>query len=314
MKNQLRIYKHYKQNTNTPITRPPSRRGGIGHMLIILPTKFTGSAFKFRHFNHSEKEFKPSAGSRSSYQVIAWYSDVELIATPVISGNLCAFVYTIYHKEIGPLCIPSLFPAADLLSTETCFKYRLRHILRRWSQQCKQVAISETPSEVNCSLKMVFPKNCDLRYPVDFISRLLIQAAKKEGFGALHATLTFVQTRNASPPTVRQSSRGYYETWDLDLDDGFIEGDEGTLEIDGGISRLDNTITAADQAFYKALGGCGWRSHIPTEVVGDILDMSLCPSREVSVDWDKVDFQTGKGQVLISRLCLSPDQFLFIVD
>ncbi|KAF8426724.1 hypothetical protein EV426DRAFT_687727 [Tirmania nivea] len=280
-------------------TRPPSSQAGIAYTLVLLPSRFAGGDFVFTHPSHMAMESKPSIASRSSYQVLSWFTDTTLATTPIIKGNLCALVYIIQHKESGPLSIPNLVPSAALLGTMTCFEARFRQVLRKWKQQLNQVAamakgdLSKSP---RISLKMAFVNGTTFKGEEFF--GMLSDRALEANFGALYAKLHFEESRHARPEVSRRPHNRRYQTRELHLENAFNQPLSGLLQVTDESQLLTpmRRIAGPVQVLYTGLKEHGWAIDLHREIVGNTKSNPLL---EIVHDWDSVDLESGIGPVIL---------------
>jgi len=275
-------------------------------MLVLLPSWFAGGDFTFTHPDHTALESRPSIASRFSYQVLSWFTDTSLATTSVIKGNICGLVYIIQHKESGPLSIPGLVPSAALLGTMTCFEARLRQVIRKWGQQLNQVTAMAGVAEDDfskrpiISLKMAFVN--DTTFKGEEYFKMLGECALEANFGALYATLRFEESRHARPAGSLRSPKGYYQTWQLYLENGFRQPLSGLLQVTHENNLLIPTqrIAPSVHSLYTGLKDHGWPIDLHREVIGNTKDRKSNPSIKIVHDWDNVDFESGTGPVILS--------------
>jgi len=287
-------------------------------MLVLLPSWFAGGDFTFTHPSHTAMESRPRFASDSSYQILSWFTDTSLATTPILEGNLCGLVYIIYHKESGPLSIPDLVPSASLLGTMTCFEARFRHVLRKWKQQLNQVAAmadaveGDSSNSPRVSLKMAFLNNT--RFKGGEFFRMLSDRALEANFGSLYATLHFEESRHARPAVSRKPQRGYYQKWQLHLENPFTQPLSGLLQVTDESPLLTpmRKITGPVQALYTGLKDHGWAIDLQREVVGNTKDRKSNPLLQLVHDWDGVDFGSGIGPVILGEF--SPPLEIFLPE
>ena len=279
-------------------------------MLVLLPSWFAGGDFVFTHPGHTAIKSRPCIASRSSYQVLSWFTDTSLATTPIMKGNLCGLVYIIQHKESGQLSIPDLVPSAALLGTMTCFEARFQHVLRKWKQQLNQITAIPDVSEGDSlkspriSLKMAFVHDATFRGEEVF--KVLSDHALKANFGALYVTLRFEESRHARPAVSRRPQKGYYQTWQLHLENAFSQPLSGLLQVTDESHLLTpmRRIAGAVQALYTGLKDHGWAIDLHQEIVGNIKDRKSNPLIRIAHNWDSVDFELGTGPVILGVFSL----------
>ena len=269
-------------------------------MMITLPSKFTGCDLSISHPQHGTNILNISIASDDSFQVIAWYTDTLVGATPVNGGNFCALLYTIYHKEAGQLSIPGQIPSALTLGTTGFFQSRLIQTLRRWSQQIN-LAIANlrgSPRRLGIPLKMVFPYKTKT-HTYDIVN-LLAPAASRANFGIVHATLRYQRIRYAVPVV---SPGEPHEEWEFEGEGQFQKGAKALLEASE-VRRPSGAST--DNVFVErlqvGLAEHGWVVDMVTEVVKMLGDAG---EKNVEATWGKEDLGQGNRQVVLSEYCSS---------
>lgn len=300
-------------------------------MMIILPSSFSGAAMCFLSKSQLDSiSFFPAMSSESSYQAVAWYMDTKFHCTPVMSGCFVALVYTIHHREVGQNSIPGLIPSASLLGTTKCFEARLMQVLKKWKQQLNQKSVgspSATVSqqegkyngtsnkegghgvsqeelfEFDVPTKMIF--GYKTRAGRDNFPRLLVDVARRAHFGSAYAHLRYEEARYAAPlPDMKRPGRGYYESWELEIDEGCLDEPEGgLLEID--CFDWKTRVNGGEKAeiLERGLDDYDWAVDNVTEMAGNVFHEGLqLGSSEVDVDWDGVDFEEGEGRVVLRKL------------
>ncbi|KAF8441180.1 hypothetical protein BGX38DRAFT_1144345 [Terfezia claveryi] len=285
--------------------RPPSRQAGIAYMLVLLPSWFSGGDFVFTHPGRIAMESRTSRASRSSYQILSWFTDTSLATTPIIKGNFCGLVYMIQHKESGPLSIPDVLPSAALLGTMTCFEARFRQVLRRWKQQLNQVTAIADVAEVHSSsspkmsVKLAFLN--DTTFKGEEFFGMLSDRALEVNFGSLYATLRFEESRHARPAASQRPQSGRYQTWQLHLENAFSQPLSGLLQVTAESYLLTpmQKIAGPVQELYSGLKNHGWAIDLHWEVIGNTKDRKSNPLLKIVYDWDSVDFDSGIGPVIL---------------
>ena len=262
-------------------------------MMITLPSDFSGCDLSISHPQHGTSVLDISVASHNTFQVIAWYTDTLVEATPINGGNFCALIYTIYHREAGPLSIPDKIPSAAVLGTTDFFESRLIQTLRRWSQQINLAeANRRDPSRrLDIPLKMAFPYRTKTH--AHGIVDVLVPAATRANFGIMYATLRYQRTKYAIPAMEQSPQAGYYEAWELGNEGQFQKGAKGLLEAS------ETRPIPANDVFVRrlqvGLAEHGWLVDMVTEVVKTVGEAG------VEVTWGTVESGQGNRQVVLSE-------------